>query len=95
MDIINYKGGRALFIDTGDLMKMDTRTVVGVMTPVEVAVRHILENKKTMGVSALIIVTSFRKDMLPKFLRDALSEETSYVYYTRGVNCFRNQWSDG
>lgn len=88
MDIISYKGGRALFIDSEDIMRMNNRLTGGI-TPREAAIRMIIENRKKFGICAVVIVTSMGFMNLPKFLRETLAED---VVSASGANCFRNEW---
>lgn len=86
MDVINYKGGKALLIDSNDLLAMDSRSRDAILRTREIV--KTIDTMRHEGIETLLIVTSFQLRRVPKILRHILLGENDGVSFNI-LNCYR------
>ena len=86
MDVINYKGGKALLIDSNDLLAMDSRS-----REMTLRTREIVKTIDTMrheGIDTLLVITSYPLSRIPIILRQLLLGGNYGVSLTV-LSCYR------
>ena len=80
VDIINYRGGKALVIDSLDIVRMKAYLNGGIRF--RQTMRDLVEVPHTK-VDYILVITSYPMDQLPLFLCQAMSDSTDRI------NCYR------
>lgn len=86
MDVINYKGGKALLIDSDDLRAMDLKSRDAILHTREIT--RTIDTMRHEGINTLLVLTSFPLSRVPVFLRQVLLGENYGIPMTV-VNCYR------